>query len=156
MQHRTLRVFLVTILSLVLVNISLGQDFIRLNLGGDLVEGNDFIKELTFDFNRTKAKKEAEGISFLYEPINTSFGEGANVFIKKTDFQELAKALKTQNSSLIKSCTMKGASHDELHKWLYPHIGFIKSLSSTNDSKEAEKIIIQIKESFETYQKYFE
>ncbi len=75
---------------------------------------------------------------------------------KKTDFQELAKALKTQNSSLIKSCTMKGASHDELHKWLYPHIGFIKSLSSTSDSKEAEKIIIQIKESFETYQKYFE
>jgi hypothetical protein len=37
-----------------------------------------------------------------------------------TDYHTLAAQLKEKNSGLIKSCTMKDESHDELHKWLHP------------------------------------
>ena len=72
------------------------------------------------------------------------------------NFQELATALKTQNNSLIKSCTMKGESHDELHKWLHPHMKLIEGLSKTSDPEEAKSIIKQIENSFNIYNDYFE
>ena len=75
---------------------------------------------------------------------------------KNTDYKKLAEDLISQNNSLIKSCTMKGASHDELHKWLNPHMGMIKDLSKANDLKEAELIVTKIDQSFKTYQNYFE
>lgn len=37
----------------------------------------------------------------------------------QTNYNKLAQKLKDQNNQLIKSCTMKGKSHDELHKWLH-------------------------------------
>lgn len=79
-------------------------------------------------------------------------------FISKNDkdYHKLAEDLKAQNNSLIQSCTMKGESHDELHKWLYPHIEIIEELLNAKSTAEAEKIIIQLEKSFNTYQKYFE
>jgi hypothetical protein len=41
---------------------------------------------------------------------------------QSTNFLQLAEQLKDKNKGLIQSCTMKGKSHDELHKWLHPHI----------------------------------
>ena len=73
-----------------------------------------------------------------------------------TDYESLAESLKTQNKNLIKSCTMKGESHDQLHKWLHPHMGLIANLSKADDLEEAKGIISQIDESFNTYQAYFE
>ena len=75
---------------------------------------------------------------------------------KNTNYQKLAEDLISQNNSLIKSCTMKGESHDELHKWLNPHMGMIKDLSNANDLKEAELIVTQIEQSFNIYKGYFE
>lgn len=57
---------------------------------------------------------------------------------------------------LIGSCTMQGESHDELHKWLHPHIALIKKLEDAKDPKVAEVIVGQIEQSFQTYQNYFE
>jgi hypothetical protein len=75
---------------------------------------------------------------------------------KGTNYHELAEDLKNQNNTLIKSCTMKGASHDELHKWLHPHMALIQDLSKARDSKEAELIVSRIEQSFKIYNFYFE
>lgn len=73
-----------------------------------------------------------------------------------TDYKALATSLEGQNTKLIKSCTMKGESHDELHKWLHPHMGLIGELSNAGSVEDAEGIISQIEASFKTYQNYFE
>lgn len=57
---------------------------------------------------------------------------------------------------LIESCTMQGESHDELHKWLHPHIELIQKLADAKDPQVAEAIVGQIEQSFQTYQNYFE
>ncbi|MCB9447112.1 MAG: hypothetical protein H6585_02055 [Flavobacteriales bacterium] len=72
------------------------------------------------------------------------------------DYQALAAQLKEKNSGLIKSCTMKGESHDELHKWLHPHIELIESLSNAETAEEANKIITNLQTSFSTYNQYFQ
>ena len=75
---------------------------------------------------------------------------------KDKDYQKLAENLKIQNNSLIQSCTMKGESHDELHKWLHPHIELTEKLSNAHSTSEAEEIISQLEKSFNTYQNYFD
>lgn len=75
---------------------------------------------------------------------------------KDDDYQKLAENLKTQNNSLIKSCTMKGKSHDELHKWLHPHMELIEKLSNADSTAEVEETISQLEKSFNTYQTYFD
>jgi hypothetical protein len=72
------------------------------------------------------------------------------------DHKTLATALETHNMDLIKSCTMKGKSHDELHKWLYPHIELIKQLKEAENEEAAKKIIDQIDASFQTYATHFQ
>lgn len=73
-----------------------------------------------------------------------------------TDYQQLAADVKEQNSQLIKSCTMQGKSHDELHKWLHPHLDLVKALEATTDADEASKLVNKLKISYDTYSNYFE
>lgn len=73
-----------------------------------------------------------------------------------TDHLVLAEQLKNENNGLIKSCTMKGKSHDELHKWLYPHIRLIDALSKEDDKEQVMGLILDLKTSFETYHAYFQ
>jgi hypothetical protein len=73
-----------------------------------------------------------------------------------TDFKILANNLKTENTGLIKSCTMDGQSHDELHKWLEPHMALIKDLENAENLEEANDVLSQLKASFETYNQYFQ
>ncbi len=80
----------------------------------------------------------------------------AYIAAEDTDYKALAEALKAQNTKLIKSCTMDGTSHDELHKWLYPHIQLIKDLSKASNVEEAELAIAGLEQSFTTYHAYFE
>lgn len=74
----------------------------------------------------------------------------------KKDYRELAEKLKIQNNALIKSCTMKGNAHDELHKWLHPHIKLIEKLSNAHDYNEAKKVISEIQKSFNNYKNFFQ
>lgn len=73
-----------------------------------------------------------------------------------TDYKTLASQLKTQTSGLIKSCTMKGKSHDELHKWLHPYMEQVEHLSNAPDEALAEKHLADIEKSFTLYHTYFE
>lgn len=72
------------------------------------------------------------------------------------DYQQLAAQLEAKNSGLIKSCTMKGESHDELHKWLHPHIDLIKELKQEEKLDKAKSLVQELNKSFKTYHQYFQ
>jgi hypothetical protein len=82
--------------------------------------------------------------------LNTYIASGS------TDYKTLAKELADKNSGLIKSCTMDGKSHDELHKWLHPHMALIESLQDADNADAADKIINDLKSSFELYNQHFQ
>ena len=73
-----------------------------------------------------------------------------------TNYNELAQKLKDQNNQLIKSCTMKGKSHDELHKWLHPHLELVEALGKSTNENEAKGIVLKLQKSNEAYHQYFE
>ncbi|MEZ4888721.1 MAG: hypothetical protein R3E32_28605 [Chitinophagales bacterium] len=68
----------------------------------------------------------------------------------------LAEQLNAKNKGLIKSCTMNGKSHEELHKWLHPHMQLIENLDDAENTEEADIIIDELKTSFQNYHKYFQ
>lgn len=83
--------------------------------------------------------------------------ELVNTYInkKQTDYKTLAKELKMQNDQLIKSCTMEGESHDELHKWLHPHLELTKKLEEEKDPAKAEATVLELQKSYQQYHEYF-
>jgi len=72
-----------------------------------------------------------------------------------SDYKSLAEQLEAANGELIKSCTMDGESHNQLHNWLLPHMKLITKLKESTSQSEAEQAIAGLEESFETYEKYF-
>lgn len=74
---------------------------------------------------------------------------------QKNDYVALAEDLEQQNNLLIKSCTMQGKSHDELHKWLHPHMELVAALKNTSDENEAKILITRLQQSFGVYHQYF-
>lgn len=91
------------------------------------------------------------------KPYVLKGNELAERFIKenKSDYTTLAKNLKEQNNQLIESCTMTGKSHEELHKWLYPHLELVDELEKATDENEAQNIIRQLLDSYRVYSEYF-
>lgn len=79
-------------------------------------------------------------------------------FLKEdgADHRQLADDLQEQNSKLIKSCTMDGASHDELHKWLHPHLELVKELKQAETEAEVSEITDQLEASYGLYDQYFQ
>ena len=73
----------------------------------------------------------------------------------KSNYSKLAENLKNENNQLIQSCTMEGTSHDQLHKWLHPHIELVTELSEANNKKEADEIVLELQQSYQVYDKYF-
>jgi hypothetical protein len=73
-----------------------------------------------------------------------------------TNTTALAAGLESYNKQLIASCTMQGKSHDELHKWLHPHMELVQTLLQAKDAEEAQVAIRQLKTSFQTYHMFFE
>jgi len=100
-----------------------------------------------------------EGAKWTVNAEMTPFVEKAETILANyqgEDYKSLAEKLSTENSSLISSCTMDGKSHDELHKWLHPHLELVKALKSAENVESANVIITELKESFSTYHTYFE
>ena len=74
---------------------------------------------------------------------------------KETDYKKLVVELNYQNEQLIKSCTMDGASHDELHKWLHPHLELTQKLEKQIDSETAVSTVLDLQKSYMQYHEYF-
>src|SRR5690554_3373718 len=72
------------------------------------------------------------------------------------DYLSLAENLAGQNSQLISSCTMDGVSHDELHKWLHPHLELTNALKNADNVQEASHIVDELLASYEMYHEYFQ
>lgn len=71
------------------------------------------------------------------------------------DYKGLAEKLADQNKQLITSCTMDGVSHDELHKWLHPHLELTAELKAAKDTQEAKTIVNKLIDSYGEYHKFF-
>ena len=80
----------------------------------------------------------------------------ADFQVASGDHKVLAEKLKENNDKLIASCTMKGEAHDQLHVWLLPHVKLVNELSDAESEDDAEHIIAEIKESRETFDRYFQ
>lgn len=72
------------------------------------------------------------------------------------DYKDLSIELQKDIDELISACTMKGQSHEELHKWLLPFIREVKNLSEFADAQEAEKHFEQLQTSITIYNQYFQ
>ncbi|UYW02066.1 hypothetical protein K5I29_03950 [Flavobacterium agricola] len=81
-----------------------------------------------------------------------------NAFIQEgqTDFKALADQVKQQNNQLIKSCTMTGQAHEELHKWLHPHMILVKSLNLETDTNKANALVLDLQHSYSEFYKFFD
>ena len=75
---------------------------------------------------------------------------------EKKDSKLLGVKLQANVDLLTSNCTMKGKAHDELHKWLLPYIDLVKELSEAKDETEALKQYENIKNSFKTFNQYFQ
>lgn len=73
-----------------------------------------------------------------------------------TNHKKLAQDLKTNADALLKSCTMEGKAHDELHKWLHPYLEKIKQLQTAEMADEVANAISEIKTSFGIYHQNFQ
>lgn len=72
------------------------------------------------------------------------------------DFHLLAETLNQDKNFVVKNCTMKGASHDNLHVWLLPLMAKIDALSETTTVGDAEKVKQSIEENVNAYFNYFQ
>lgn len=74
---------------------------------------------------------------------------------KKDNYKELYGQLEEQNGNLVESCTMDGKSHDELHKWLHPHLELTEGLAKAENAEQAKEIIVKIQNSYQIFRQYF-
>lgn len=83
--------------------------------------------------------------------------QAVNSFIdsNSTDYAKLAEEVKEQNNQLIKSCTMDGESHDQLHNWLHPHLEITKKLAEETDAEKSKALVEELKASYKVYHEYF-
>lgn len=51
---------------------------------------------------------------------------------------------------------MDGKSHDELHKWLHPHLEIVKTLENETDATKANEVVAQLQHSYKEYHEYFQ
>lgn len=72
-----------------------------------------------------------------------------------SDVNVFADSLQKNIDLLTSNCTMKGAAHDELHKWLVPYMELVGQLK-TKAAGEKEKLIFELQKSFKTFNSYFE
>ena len=103
--------------------------------------------------NGEKWKINAEMIPPLEasEKLISDFAAG-----DKEDYRSLVVQLKENNQLLISSCTMKGKSHDELHKWLHPYMVLLDELENVETDNESIELFEKIEQSFETFNQYFQ
>ncbi|WP_417237514.1 hypothetical protein [Bizionia sp.] len=116
------------------------------------VYANAWVSEIQID-NGDKWQADAttnEGVQKLQNTINTQTASTLD------DYHKLAEQLNDEKNFVVKNCTMKGPSHDNLHIWLHPLIEKIDALLKTEDVDDAEKITVSIKENINAYNTYFQ
>jgi len=91
-----------------------------------------------------------EGVKQMQNSLKTAQNETLK------DYHELVNQLNDSKNFIIKNCTMKGASHDNLHVWLLPLLEKIDGLSEIKTVEEALKIKQSIIDNVDAYSTYFQ
>ena len=103
---------------------------------------NAWTKEIVMN-NGAKWQADAktnEGVQKMQNTIKTQTTSTLD------EYHKLAEKLNHDKNDIIKNCTMKGASHDNLHVWLLPLMAKIEALSETKTVEDAAKIKHSIEE----------
>jgi len=91
-----------------------------------------------------------EGVKEMQEVLNAQ--ETTTI----EDYHQLATHLNEIKNTVVKECTMNGASHDNLHIWLYPLIEKMNALVETNNLDEAASIKQSIEDNLDAYTTFFQ
>lgn len=103
---------------------------------------------------RWKANPETTtGVNNMINKIEL-FSTSKNVK-KVNDYNNLSKEMRVEMNGIFDKCTMKGLAHDNLHTFLIPIFGQLKSLESDN-LKTCEEGLNALDEQLEKYADYFE
>lgn len=94
-------------------------------------------------------KETTEGVMAMLTLINE------NKVSKTNDYKKLGDGLNEVKNTVVKECTMKGASHDNLHVWLHPLIEKIEVLQKAENAEEGAYLTSNIKKHLEGYYDYF-
>lgn len=74
---------------------------------------------------------------------------------KSTDYKSLGSKLSKQTSYIIKHCSMKGESHDQLHVVLIPMLDEISVLREENDAQKTKMAFHNMEQLIGAYFKFF-
>jgi len=72
------------------------------------------------------------------------------------NYQLLGKDLSNGVNTLIQQCSMKGAEHESLHKWLEPILDLTNQLKNVTDTSKARQIFKSVDSRIDDYQNFFE
>lgn len=113
---------------------------------------NAWVNEISLDNgNKWEANLETtEGVDKMLDLIAASD--------KKTveDYHALASKLNEEKNIVVKKCTMKGPSHDNLHVFLHPLIEKIEALGKVSTVDKGSELIANIKDNLNGYYNYFQ
>jgi len=113
---------------------------------------NEWVNEIKLDAgSKWQANMETtQGVDKMLDLIKSSDLKTLE------DYHRLATKLNEEKNFVVKECTMKGASHDNLHVFLLPLIEKIEALSNTSTVSQATIITYRIEENLEGYYSYFQ
>lgn len=113
---------------------------------------NTWVEEIILDEgNKWEANMETtEGVDEMLKLVKSSKEESVE------EYHKLASELNETKNFVVKKCTMKGASHDNLHVFLHPLIEKINALGKVSTAEEGAKIKESIQENLENYYNYFQ
>ena len=117
----------------------------------DPILSNDWKNEIQLDGSKKwEANEETtQGARNMLRIMeNTAVGP-------EMDFKALGTKLKSEINIVIKKCSMKGASHDNLHVFLMPLIEKVDALQEENDIEKNKALVASIYYNLEAYDTYF-
>lgn len=116
------------------------------------VMANDWMTEIQLnDGYKWMANPETnEGVAKMQSLLKTSAPKNL------TDYHTIADTLNHEKNYVIKECTMKGPSHENLHVWLLPLMEKIGALKDAKTLDEAQRIYKSIAQNVNAYTTYFQ
>ncbi|WP_310993068.1 hypothetical protein [Aequorivita marina] len=91
-----------------------------------------------------------EGVDKMLELVRISDAKTVE------DYHNLASELNETKNFVVKKCTMKGPSHDNLHVFLHPLIEKISALGKITTAEQGAQITASIKDNLKGYYEYFQ
>lgn len=110
-----------------------------------------WIDEISLDQGAkwTANAETTAGVSQMLALIESSNADTA------PDHQKLGDGLAEIKNMVVRECTMTGASHDNLHIWLYPLISKIELLQKAESKESGTALTEEIRGHLEKYYDFF-